>query len=278
VQDTSTASATAPSTNLVVYPTIEFNSIQEMEEAMRRKNDELEHGETDEYNDIKTSHGDQRVFFNIHEKYYDELFDIYERIHQTEGREKDPIIFPFDEYSSTMETVLFKIRKYDTLTLLNEMKYLKNKFTTDYLENDKKLTIELSQMDMLPEVRHNISEAKTRAGIQGTDAISVAKFCELVDNSAPPTTNNYIKIPENLNKLWENLKEEIKGYVREEPRGITEYDSQEIYGGGQRTRTKTRTRKRHTNPNKTHKRALKFYSKRITKRRNKRGQKRYKTR
>jgi hypothetical protein len=253
---------------------VKFDESKDIHEI--EQNEQNEH---DEFAYIKSGNGDTRLFFNVHENYYDELFEIYENIHVV----GDKIKFPFDEYVSTMESVLFKIRKYDTPTLLREMTNLKHTFLTDFFESEQTIVIILAKIDLLQQIK----------------AFDPTLFKQhvLVSNKMEPTSASASasaseSAPNPYEMTDEGLYEKLKGFL---PRGLqikpnilNDENTRKIlsgmgvgdlqsleYGGGGRPRIKTK--KRVLRSKWTHKRVQKTKRK-MSRHLNKRNKKRHTTR
>jgi hypothetical protein len=206
--------------------------------------------------DEKASASDEKLMgFNIHEKYYDELYEIYETIH--DGYDGD-VQFDFDEYLSTMESVLFKIRNYNTTTLTENMTMLQSKFLLEFTHNAQIQLAVNAKMSV-----HNELVTNRRAE----------------QSKEVPKKNNEPEISLGLQVQKSAEHGTSVADMGSQPEEDWMFDKHAVFDdvrtgvfGGRRTRTKTRRRHKQT-----HKRARKLRN-RITKRRMKRGQKRNKTR
>jgi len=208
--------------------------------------------------DAKASASDAKLLgFNIHEKYYDELYKIYETIHTDYGGD---VQFDLDEYLSTMESVLFKIRHYDTTTLTENMTMLQSKFLLEFTHNAQIQLAVNAKMAVHNEVvtkyhktqaevaLKKISDPPINLGLQVKESEGMHEGTSVADMGSQP---------------------EDYGWKYEERVVFPDVSKKDLVLGGD-----SKTRKRHKQ---THKRARKLRN-RITKRRMKRGQKRNKTR
>jgi hypothetical protein len=207
-----------------------------------------------------------RESFNIHEKYYDELLEIYEKIHENYEREGKKQ-FSFEEYVYAMEPILFKIRNYNTDTLVQNMVKLQYKFLSEFMINAQNELTVLIKMEMHDELK---AKFKERNGANQPTKENVFSFIAEVET----TQDVHYSTNPKMKELYGEVVDKLRGAVGD-PDSIM-YDlsqpEEEFNGGGRRTRNKTRRRHKQT-----HKRARKLRN-RITKRRMKRGQKRNKTR
>ena len=207
-----------------------------------------------------------RESFNIHEKYYDELLEIYEKIHENykdEGKKQ----FSFEEYVYAMEPILFKIRNYNTDTLVQNMVKLQYKFLSEFMINVQNELTVLIKMEMHDELKAKFKEINRETPLTEKN---VNTFITGVKTSQTGYPKN-----KTMKELYGKVVDKLIETFKEDPNSIIHEWSQPeemIEGGNRRTRIKTRRRHKQT-----HKRARKLRN-RITKRRMKRGQKINKTR
>ena len=191
--------------------------------------------------------------FNVYEKLYAELFDIYESIHGP-----NDVKFGFDEYISTMESSLFKIRKYDHDILLREMECLKAYFFLNFIENEQIQITEMAKIELLQQLNQRIKEDPSiTLPEKSTPQKDVYNF--VAGLQLHPT----ILTPENTKEIERGMS-------------IMDLCSQEdcpMAGG----RSRNKTKKRIAQAKWTHKRARKT-KRNMSRHLNKRNKKRHKTR
>ena len=217
--------------------------------------------------------------FDVFEKLYDELFEIYVGMHhETELR------FPFEEYADAMKCSLFKRRRYDTELLIQEMTSLKETFAIESTKNKQIQQTEFYKMIIQGELLDKAEKAhpgSTEENIQ-TMTVNVKEDIKKIVKEFKNNEYKFLTILDPLEKdqieqeYVPKWADESKNAIMKklDPNSIT--SSSLEWNGGRRMRVKTRRRR--STHKRTHKRARKLYSKRVTKRRNKYAQKKHKTR
>ena len=253
------------------------SSVSSLDEKLDEKLDEI----------LQRRRDTGRESFNVYEKYYDELYDIYVKIHEDYDEIRK---FTFDDYVDAIEPLLFKTRNYYTITLRTKMEFLQSKFLLDFVENAKNELISLLKInfhdELIEKVRNNLLTLKPTSPqtIEEEDVYAIIDVEDPTVKYPPKTSKEYT--------VYMQTKDLVKGEITKMFQENPEQDSTSIiynlsldpdllprsdfrvHAGG---RIRVKTRKRLANFKQTHKRVHKIRI-RKTKRRNKRGQKKHRTR
>jgi len=233
---------------------------------------------------MERSDDGEQHYFNVYKNLYEELFDIYEKTH-----EPDDIKFAFEEYASTMESSLFKTRRYEHDILVREMMNLKNKFLIEFIKNEQIQTAEMLKIRVLK----NIRELRQQPDSTTAPQVDTSSSTPFAGKSETPLVNPSLKIKltkvergeceKGLQKRYkinnpEYIKEIIDEVddmdVEEIGMSITGLGSQPDWGG---SRARNKTKKRVLRAKWTHKR-VRNPKRKMSRHLNKRNKKRNKTR
>ncbi len=143
----------------------------------------------DESGRIVGIHEEVSTSFNVYEKLYEELYEIYTRIHEPVAdltARKFPIKFPFLDYLVTMvDCKLHKIRNYSTYVLNTEMLKLKNSFENNWYSNFGEIILD-KQNHITNLNKSSQSESKNPTSASASAATSSEE--EITNNILPLKT------------------------------------------------------------------------------------------